>query len=72
MGTRLKKMFIDVDADGLEINDFIQNLINIVAKIREQQIKNGVVDNKIMVYSSTNNKSLSLQYYDVEITEEEQ
>ena len=60
----LTKNFININADDLEVNVFIQNLIDTVAKIREKQIQNGVVDNKIMIYSSNNSKELTLQYYD--------
>lgn len=60
----LNKNFININADDLEVNVFIQNLIDTVAKIREKQIQNGVVDNKIMIYSSNNSKELTLQYYD--------
>lgn len=70
MITKLKKMFLPIESDNLEVNDFIQKLIDQVAKIREKQIKNGVVDNKIMVFHSNNDKTITLQYYDVEIKEE--
>lgn len=60
----LTKNFININADDLEVNVFVQNLIDTVAKIREKQIQNGVVDNKIMIYSSNNSKELTLQYYD--------
>lgn len=60
----LSKNFINIDADGLEVNVFIQNLIDTVAKIREKQIQNGVVDNKIMIYNHNNSKEITIQYYD--------
>lgn len=69
MGTKLKKIFLSVEVDNMEINDFIQKIIDIVAKIREKQIKNGVVDNKIMVFNSNTNKEITLQYYDIDLTD---
>jgi hypothetical protein len=71
MVTKLNKIFLPVSAHCVEINDFIQNLIDEVAKIREKQIKHGVVDNKIMVLNSNNDQNITLQYYDVDIKEEE-
>lgn len=70
MTTKLNKIFLTVPSHCIEVNEFIQNLINEVAKIREKQIKHGVVDNKIMVLNSSNDQSITLQYYDVNIKED--
>jgi hypothetical protein len=70
MAKKLNKIFFTIPSHCIEINDFIQNLIDEVAKIREKQIKHGVVDNKIMVLNSSNDKNITLQYYDIDIKEE--
>lgn len=69
MNVKLNKLFLPIPAHCVEINDFIQNIIDEVAKIREKQIKHGVVDNKIMVLNSNNDQNIILQYYDIDIKE---
>lgn len=70
MATKLNKIYLPIETNNVEINDFIQDLISTVGKIREKQIQHGVVDNKIMVLGSNTDRNITLQYYDIEIIDE--